>query len=92
MRKLLLIFLVSVLMLLLLSASILSSSPIIDWYAVGSSSDVLTSGSVELHSIVGQGIASEVAQVETELCSGYLCILIEFATGFYALFLPLIRK
>jgi hypothetical protein len=30
--------------------------------------------------------------VETELCSGYLCIFTDIAAWFYALFLPLIRK
>lgn len=89
MKKILLI-LASVLVLLLLAASPFApASPVIDWWAIGPSSASVSSGAIDLDATVGQGIIGQVTKADSELCSGYRCILAEFLALIY---LPLIMK
>jgi len=88
MRKPTLLILIVLLALLLLAASPLAT-PAIDWWSIGPGSAKLTQGSIELHGMVGQGIADQVSLASTGLCSGYLCL--GAVTGNW-IYLPTIQK
>jgi hypothetical protein len=80
-------------MLILLLSSLAASQRyiefVIDWSAIGPSSANLHQDGIELHGVIGQGIAGQVSQPEVNLCSGYLCI---FTQWLHRLFLPLINR
>lgn len=80
-------------MLLLLLSSLAANQRVtnfaIDWFAIGPSSTILQQGEIELHSVIGQGIAGEVSMPQTNLCSGYLCL---FSQWIGKVFLPLIAR
>ena len=65
-------------------------TPSIDWWAIGPSSARLTAGTVVLDSVIGQGVSGVVSQVNTNVCSGYLCMFWEFFSHWA--YLPLILK
>ncbi len=89
MRKIIIFIIALVCLLTLLATSFYNSSSEINWHAIGPGSAKLSSGSVELQGMLGQGIIGEVNQAESELCSGYLCIFEAMADWIY---LPLIVK
>lgn len=89
MRRVLFLVITLVVLLTLLAANSYTNSAEINWYAFGPGSNKLSSDLVELHGMLGQGIAGEVSQAESELCSGYMCIFKALAGWIY---LPLIMK
>lgn len=86
MKKFILI-LTAVLVLLFLAARPLApAASAIDWWAVGPSSSRLSSGTITIESVVGQGIAGRTGE---GFCTGYLCI---FADLLRLIYLPFIMK
>lgn len=86
MRKLVLI-LTAVLVLLFLAADPFApAASAIDWWAIGSFSSRLSSGTIAIESAVGQGIAGRTGE---GFCSGYLCIYSDYLKFIH---LPLIMK
>jgi len=86
MKKLIMI-LTAVLVLLLLAASPFAPAVSeIDWWAIGPSSSRLSSGTITIESVVGQGIAGRTGE---GFCTGYLCI---FADLLRLIYLPIIMK
>ena len=82
------------LMLLILLLASLAASPRliifeVDWWAIGPSSTRIEQDGIELYSVIGQGVAGEVSQTETDLCSGYLCL---FSQWIGKVFLPLVAR
>lgn len=86
MKKILLILTAVLVLLLLAAAPFAPAVSEIDWWAVGPSSSMLSTGTTTLHSVIGQGIAGE---ANAELCSGYLCLFSEYLRLIY---MPLIQK
>lgn len=89
MKKPVLLFLIALLALLTLAATPLAATVVSDWWSIGPGGAVMTQGTVELHSIVGQGVAGEVSLDQARLCSGFLCLGPFFD---FWLYLPAVRK
>ena len=89
MKKNVLLLIPLLLILLFLASTPFAPAIVIDWYAVGPSSAQLSQNNVQLHSVVGQAVAGQVNEADTEICSGYLCIISRILQR---IFLPLILR
>jgi len=92
MRKHLLLITTIVLILFLAASPSIEPEPVIDWWAIGPSLKTVSEGDILLTGMVGQGITGDVSQGESELCSGFLCMAVEFIESFKDIFLPLILR
>jgi hypothetical protein len=73
-RKKIIIICLSAAIFLLAASPILITTRVVDWWAIGPSADVLEAGNIQLHSVIGQGVAGRISLEKTEVCSGFLCL------------------
>ncbi len=89
MHKRYLLILLLLMLILIAAAPFTPPTPVIDWWTIGPSLKTVSQGDIVLTGMVGQGVAGQVSQDSSELCSGFLCTLTEFIRS---VFLPLIFK